>query len=54
LEILIAPFLLNEPDTLKIGFYTVRLLELALFYFAFIELKQLHKTKIERLDLIDD
>jgi hypothetical protein len=54
LDIIIAPFLLYEPDTLKIGFYAVRLLELALFYFAFIELKKLHKTKIKSSDLIDD
>lgn len=54
LDIVNAPALLSEPDTLKIGFYTVRLLEMVLFYLAFIEFKQLHKTKIERADLLDD
>lgn len=53
-EVIMAPFLLSEPDRLKIGFYTVRILEMALFYFAFVELKQLRKTKIESADLIDD
>lgn len=54
LDIIIAPVLLNEPDVLKIGFYTVRLLEMVLFYIAFVELKQLHKIKVKSLDLIDD
>lgn len=54
LAIIIAPFLLNEPKTLKIGFYAVGLLELALFYLALVMLNHLHKTKIERSDLIDD
>lgn len=54
LDIIIAPFLLNEPDTLKIGFYALRLLELTLFYLAFIELKKLRKSKIKSSDLIDD
>ncbi|MBR9859584.1 hypothetical protein GYB22_02310 [bacterium] len=47
LKIIIAPFGLQEPDTLKIGFYAVRLLELVLFYFAFIELKRIPKINIE-------
>ncbi len=54
LEVIMAPFLLSDPDRLKIGFYNVRLLEMALFSFAFIELKQLNKAKLERTDLIDN
>ncbi|TSJ46526.1 hypothetical protein [Fluviicola chungangensis] len=54
LDIVIAPTFLNESDKLKIGFYALRVLELALFYFAYAELKRLHKTKIERSDLIDN
>lgn len=51
LELIIASYLLNEPDALKIGFYILRIMEVALFYFAFVNYKQLHKTKLERADL---
>jgi|SRR5690554_386061 len=54
LDIVIAPAFLNESDRLKIGFYVLRISELALFYIAYVEFKRLHKTKIERSDLIDD
>lgn len=53
-EIIIAPYLLREPDTLKIGFYIIRIMEMTLFYFAFVYVIQLHKTKIKRTDLIND
>lgn len=54
LDIIIAPFLLNESDTLKIGFYTVRLLELVLLYFAFVQVKELQIRNTESSVLADD
>ena len=53
-ELILSPLLLYEPDTLKIGFYILRIMEMALFYFAFVNVKQLLKIKIEREDLIDN
>ena len=53
-ELILSPLLLYEPDTLKIGFYILRIMEMALFYFAFVNDKQLLKIKIEREDLIDN
>lgn len=53
-EVLMAPFLLSEPIRFKVGFYILRIMEMALFYFAYANIKYLHKTKIERADLIDN
>ena len=53
-EYMIAPFLLNEPDNLKSGFYILRIIEVAMFYFAFVYVKDLDKAKIKRADLIDN
>ena len=53
-EVLFAPVLLSEPIRLKVGFYFLRIMEMALFYFAFAKIEYLHKTKIERADLIDN
>ena len=54
IEIFIAPFLLSEADTFKSGYYILRIMEVALFYIAFVYVKDLDKTKIERADLIDN
>lgn len=54
LDVVIAPALLSEPDTFKIGFYIVRLLELILFYLAYAKYKQQNTTKVERANLLDD
>lgn len=53
-EIVVAPFLLSEADTFKSGYYILRILEVALFYIAFVYVKDLDKTKTVREDLIDN
>jgi hypothetical protein len=47
LEIITAPLLLNEPDSLKSGYYILRILEVGLFCIAFVCIKELQKQKRE-------
>lgn len=54
LDMVMAPAFLDDSVKLKIGFYVLRILELTLFYFAYVELNRLQKTKIESSDFIDD
>jgi uncharacterized membrane protein len=54
IEIIIAPFLLSDPVRLKSGFYILRIMEVALFYVAYVNVKKLDKTEIEKVDLIDN
>lgn len=54
LDIVIAPYILQDPSTLKNGFYILIIMEMALFYVAFVYVKQLPKTKNFSTDLIDN
>lgn len=53
-DLIAAPYFLNEPDVLKIGFYILRIMEAALLYLAYFIIKELPIPKIELTDLIDN
>lgn len=53
LEIMIAPYLLSEPDKLFLGYYLLRIAEIGIFILAFKKAQKHHRSREKELDVLD-